>query len=235
MTRVRAVLLLLALSAVGTPAWAQVPAALAAQGGGGCNELFQYAGLVWHGATPTMTLQQLAAYAAPVYWLSPDEPTLHRKLARDIRVPLAFPFQPQVQSPVVYYQFTAVASRPDSTGPPVQVNAADKGASVLNLAAVGSIRMKYIAYFPEEAGVGEHTHVVEPAEFRLFVGRAIVAVARVFGSRASSAKRTAIPGTTTSWMSTAKRRCRSTCWSKRANMRWPPTRTRMATTHRVTT
>lgn len=186
MTRVRVCLLLLALATVGSEAWAQMPSRMAVPGPKGCDELFQIAGLVWRGTTPTMTLQQLAAYAAPVYWLSPDEPTLHRKAGRDIRVPLAFPFEPQTQSPVVYYQYTAVASRPDATEPPVQINATDKGASVLNLAAVGLIRMKYIAYFPEEAGVGEHTHDVEPAEFRLIVGRANGPLARDQGYQCSA-------------------------------------------------
>ena len=128
MTRVRISLLVLAFATVGSDVQAQqLPSSMAAQGSRGCDELFQLAGLVWHGTTPTMTLQQLAAYSAPVYWLSPDEPTLHRKLARDIRVPLAFPFEPQVQSPVVYYQFTSVASRPGATGPPVKIHPTDKG------------------------------------------------------------------------------------------------------------
>ena len=113
MNRARVGLLLLAFAPVWSDARAQTPA----QPAKGCNELFNHAGLVWRGTVPTLTLQQLAAYAAPVYWLSPDEPTLHRKLARDIRVPLAFPFEPQAQSPVVYYQFTSVVSRPDVADP----------------------------------------------------------------------------------------------------------------------
>ena len=186
MIRGRVCLLLLALATVRSEAWAQMPARMASPGPKGCDELFQVAGVVWRGTAPTMTLQQLAAYAAPVYWLSPDEPTLHRKQGRDIRVPLAFPFEPQAQSPVVYYQFTSVVRRPGETGAPLEVNATDKGASILNLEAVGSIRMKYIAYFPEEAGVGEHTHDVEPAEFRLIVGRANGPLARSQGYQCSA-------------------------------------------------
>jgi hypothetical protein len=37
---------------------------------------------------------------------------------------------------------------------------------------VTALRIKYIAYFPEEAGVGEHRHDLEPTEFRVVVGRA---------------------------------------------------------------
>lgn len=186
MNRVRAGLMLVALAASGSDAWAQTPPKLSQQSGGGCEDLFQLAGLVWRGSSPTITFQQLAAYAAPIYWLSPDEPTLHRKAGRDIRVPLAFPFEAQVASPVVYYQYTSVVRRPDASGEPVQVNAASRGQSVLNLDSVGAIRMKYIAYFPEEAGVGEHTHDVEPAEFRLVVGRANGPVARNFGYHCDS-------------------------------------------------
>jgi len=187
MTRLRVVLLLLAFSGAWSDVHAQqVPPPMAAQGAKGCDDLFQLAGLVWHGPIPTMTLEQLAAYAAPVYWLSPDEPTMHRKGGRDIRVPLAFPFEPQVQSPVVYYQFTSLIRRPDATGSPVNVDATNKGASVLNLAAIGSIKMKYIAYFPDEAGVGQHTHDVEPAEFRFIVGRANGPIARDYGYRCDS-------------------------------------------------
>ena len=186
MTRLRALLMLLALTLFGADAWAQTPGRMSAQAGRGCEELFQLAGVVWRGAAATMTFKQLAAYAAPVYWLSPDEPTLQRKQARDMRVPLAFPFEAQAQSPVVYYQFSSVARRPDATGPAVQVNSTDMGASILNLEQAGAIRMKYIAYFPEEAGVGEHTHDVEPAEFRLIIGRANGPVARGFGYRCDS-------------------------------------------------
>jgi hypothetical protein len=70
--------------------------------GGTCSDLSNMAGNFWQGTQRTMTLQELASYAAPVYWLSPDEPTMGR---RDLRVPAALPFQSQPESPVVYYQY----------------------------------------------------------------------------------------------------------------------------------
>ena len=174
----RACVFLIAFLSWGSEAWAQQAATQTVKG---CDALFQAAGLVWRGSAPTLTLHQLASYAAPVYWLSPDEPTLHRTRGRDIRVPQAFPFESQAPSPVVYYQVTSVVSRPDATGQTLQLNAADKGQSVLNLDSVGAIHMKYIAYFPDEAGVGQHEHDVEPAEFRFIVGRANGPVARGLG------------------------------------------------------
>ena len=119
-----------------------------------------------------MTIEQLARYAAPVYWLSPDEPTLDRRRGRDIRVPLAFPFEAQAETPVVYYQTTSVISRPGAIGQSVETNSVDKGRSVLHLENIAAIRLKYLAYFPHEMGVGGHLHDVEPADFRIVVGRA---------------------------------------------------------------
>ena len=136
----------------------------------GCEALFQAPGLIWRGNASAMTLQDLASYAAPVFWLSPDEPTLHRQRGRDMRVPAALPFETQPDSPVVYYEVSLVAESPNvRTG--VQT-AADKAQSTIDLSAVSAVRIKYIAYFPEEAGVGQHLHDVEPTEVRLVIGRA---------------------------------------------------------------
>jgi hypothetical protein len=43
--------------------------------------------------------------------------------------------------------------------------------------------IKYIAYFPEEAGVGDHRHDVEPTEVRLVIGRANGDLAKRLGFR----------------------------------------------------
>ena len=51
-----------------------------------------------------MKLADLAAYCAPICWYSPDEPELENKAGKDIRIPTMFPFEEQVDSPVVYYQ-----------------------------------------------------------------------------------------------------------------------------------
>ncbi len=149
----------------------------------GCDDLYRLPGLVWRGTGGTMTLQQLASYAAPVFWPSPDEPTLKRARGRDIRVPAAFPFEPQPESPVVYYQVTMLATLPEQRGPAIELNALDKGQSVLHLDNFYTLKIKYVTYFPSEAGVGEHLHDVEPSEFRILVGRANGPLARSAGFR----------------------------------------------------
>ena len=60
--------------------------------------------IFWEGSDSLMTLDRLAALCAPVFWFSPDEPELENNSGKDIRIPAAFPFETQADSPVVYYQ-----------------------------------------------------------------------------------------------------------------------------------
>jgi hypothetical protein len=80
--------------------------------GGTCADLTNMPGIFWQGTKRTMTLSELASYAAPVYWLSPDEPTMGRKARKDLRVPAALPFETQPESPVVYYQLNELNGTP---------------------------------------------------------------------------------------------------------------------------
>ena len=50
-------------------------------------------GIVWIGSDPVMTIEELAAYCAPVLWFSDDEPLLNEKTGTEITMPTAFPFQ----------------------------------------------------------------------------------------------------------------------------------------------
>src|SRR5215510_13070916 len=60
-------------------------------------ELAEKHGVIWTGRDQTMTIERLAAYAAPVLWFSPDEPLLklRRKTGkargREILIPEPFP------------------------------------------------------------------------------------------------------------------------------------------------
>ena len=165
------VTVMLPAAAVGDP---QKPAAR------GCDDLFNLPGVVWRGARGSMTLQEMAEYAAPVLWMSPDEPTLQGRRDRDIRVPAAFPFELQPESPVVYYQVTRVGELP-GTERGLTLDPSAKGHSTVNFDSVATVRIKYAAYYPEEAGIGQHLHDVEPAEFRIAVGRANGPLARSSG------------------------------------------------------
>ena len=98
-----------------------------------------------------------------------------------IRVPAAFPFEAQPDSPVVYYEATFLAQLPNAAQAAIQLDATDKGASILHFDSMSALTIKYLAYFPEESGVGDHQHDVEPTELRLVVGRANGALARRLG------------------------------------------------------
>lgn len=126
-------------------------------------------GAVWWGAQRRMTLAQFAQYAAPVYWFSPDEPTLNEQEGMGIRVPAALPFEEQPDAPVVYYQYNEIGVRLDADGPGYIPDATGHGNALLDLRNVVAFNLKYIAYFPSEEGLGGHQHDVEPAEFRIWV------------------------------------------------------------------
>jgi hypothetical protein len=118
-----------------------------------------------------MTIEKLASYCAPVYWLSPDEQTLEETEGKDIRIPAAFPFEEAPESPVVYYQYNQVMVREDADGPGYIPDTMNKANSVIDLHNVVGVNLKYIAYFPYEAGLGAHQHDVEPTEFRIIILR----------------------------------------------------------------
>lgn len=136
----------------------------------GCD-LSAVPGVVWVGSRRRLTMRELAAYAAPVYWFSPDEPTLDHKQGREIALPHALPFEPPPEGAVVYFQFNEIYERLDKDGPGVVLDPADKGSSTVDLNNIVGARLKYIAYFEREEGLAGHPHDVEPTEFRLWVGR----------------------------------------------------------------
>ena len=113
---------LLALFAGPAAGWAQqsresmandaTATAANAQTGGQCS-FRDVPGAVWWGTSSQMTLGRLAAYLAPVYWFSPDEPLLRDAEGEAISIPQALPFERAADGPVVYYQFEELVSIPD--------------------------------------------------------------------------------------------------------------------------
>ncbi len=126
-------------------------------------------GVVWQGHERQMTLTRFAEYSAPVYWFSPDEPTLEGLRGKDIRMPAALPFQDQPERPVVYYQYNDIRKRSDVDAPAFVPDSSDWGNSVIDLTSTILVNLKYLAYFPREEGIGGHLHDVEPAEYRIWV------------------------------------------------------------------
>ncbi len=148
-----------------------VPAAQAQPGTLPCGcEFSKVPGAVWWGSNSQMSVADLAAYAAPVFWFSPDEPSLLDAHGTEIMTPEPFPFE-QADRPVVYYQLKEVVRDARTDTPAFAGAGADKGAALLDLQYAALLSLEFYAYFASEAGFGAHDHDVEPAEFRIVVAR----------------------------------------------------------------
>ena len=141
----------------------------AAQTGGQCN-FRDVPGAVWWGTSSQMTMGQLAAYLAPVYWFSPDEPLLRGAEGEDIMLPQELPFEPAPDGPVVYYQFEELVSLKGTEATPF-TRAPNPNNSIVDLEAVVLARLSFFAYFESEVGVGAHQHDIEATEFKVIILR----------------------------------------------------------------
>lgn len=140
-----------------------------------CNcDFSDVPGAVWWGCETEMTLQEFASYIAPVFWFSPDEPSLYGRHGPEITTPEPFPFE-EGDNAVVYYQLKEVLrnviDKQDEDIPAYTPDPSDKGASILNIGNVALVRLEYYGYFSEESGLGAHDHDVEPVEFKIGVAR----------------------------------------------------------------
>jgi hypothetical protein len=140
------------------------------QTGGQCN-FSDVPGVVWWGTSSQMTLGQLAAYLAPVYWFSPDEPLLSGAEGAGIMIPQALPFETPSDGPVVYYQFEELVSVPDVADDDVTAftRAPNPDNSIVDFEAVVTAKLSFFAYFESEVGVGAHQHDLEATEFKVAI------------------------------------------------------------------
>jgi hypothetical protein len=135
-------------------------------------------GVIWTGAERTLTIERLAAYAAPVLWFSPDEPLLRtargKPAARgkEIQIPEPFPFEENRGRPVAYYRVRRILQRVDEPGAGAySADPAERGRSVVDLEKIDGIDLDFFFYYPLDIGVGAHVHDVESIETRLAVNR----------------------------------------------------------------
>ena len=137
---------------------------------------------VWWGTETQLPVSRVAAYLAPIFWFSPDEPVLDRNEGADIRVPQALPMDssPPVDAPVVYFQLDRVVTRPNASGP--AYHRTEPGAGMLDLRNVHVFTLSYFTYYAAEVGLGAHAHDLEPAEMRVAVLPADHPVARTYAA-----------------------------------------------------
>jgi len=118
-----------------------------------------------------MPLSELAAYCAPVFWFSPDEPELRRKKGVDIDIPAAFPFEMQWGNPVVYYQFDELIQNENSRGKVLISDSIDSKIKYIDLKKLTAFKISYSHYYRFEAGLGKHKHDTEQAKFYFYVNQ----------------------------------------------------------------
>ncbi len=151
---------------VATPgAAAPKPGALAC----GCD-YSEIPGAVWWGNPREITVAELAAYAAPIIWFSPDEPSLGNAHGTAITTPDPFPFQ-DLTGPVLYYQLKEVVKNGEVAEPAYTLAGTDPGDAVVDLEVSALFLLEYYAYYKDEAGFSSHQHDVEPVEMRIGVAR----------------------------------------------------------------
>ena len=137
------------------------------------RELAAEYGIVWAGDRQMMPIEELAAYAAPALWFSPDEPLLKgepgqgRLTGKDIKIPEPFPFEEGSEQPVVYYRVRRILQRADEPGEIYVENEAARGQSVIDLRKMAGVDLDFFFYYSEDIGGKSHQHDVESLEVRL--------------------------------------------------------------------
>jgi hypothetical protein len=127
----------------------------------------------WEGTNPIMKLSDLTAYCAPIFWYSPDEPELMNAQGKDIRIPVAFPFEEQVDAAVVYYQVREILAPEETADKAFERINDDIAISKIDLSKCVGFNIDYNHYYKFEVGLGKHTHDTEQAQFKVYVHKYI--------------------------------------------------------------
>ncbi|MBK8552750.1 MAG: hypothetical protein IPL53_17465 [Ignavibacteria bacterium] len=124
---------------------------------------------IWEGTDPIMTASKLAAYCAPIFWFSADEPELRNREGKNIKIPAPFPFESKSDSPVVYYQITYILNRENAKGKSFTKDYFNYGNSIIDLSKITAVDIYYSHYYRYEAGLGSHQNDTEQAQFQFLV------------------------------------------------------------------
>lgn len=124
---------------------------------------------VWEGTDSVMTVRDLVAYCAPIFWFSPDEPELDRKKGKDINIPAHFPFDTKTDTPVVYFQINEILTRNEAYLNAFKRDYTNFLNSKLELKKISGVNISYSHFYNNEAGLGSHQYDTEQAQFQYFV------------------------------------------------------------------
>ncbi len=113
-----------------------------------CCQMEEGYQMIWSGSDSTMTFAELAAYCGPILWYSPDEPNLEGTQGKDIRMPTNFPFEPDLDSSLVYYRVRTVLKRGNKQGEVIVNEDPERIDTMMNLAQVVGFDLDYFFYYP---------------------------------------------------------------------------------------
>lgn len=125
----------------------------------------QTSGVIWKGDQKFISFEELASYAAPMLWFSPDEMLLYDADNKK-QLPNAFPFEEQ-NGPIVYYKYRNFYSSERMDYSDVDLNV--KGSALIDLDKVQAIDLDYFYYFEKETGLGSHDHDIESVALQFAV------------------------------------------------------------------
>ncbi|MEO5684522.1 MAG: hypothetical protein ABIQ88_17910 [Chitinophagaceae bacterium] len=127
---------------------------------------------VWQGHVASISVEKIAAYAAPVLWFSPDEPNMKGYQKDGIHIPEAFPFESATKKPVVYYKILSIfTDRGVDQQLVYKPGQANRGASAMNLDLVKVFYLDYYFYYASELGLGSHPHDIESVVMKMVVDK----------------------------------------------------------------
>ncbi len=134
-----------------------------------CCQIDEGLEIIWSGSNPIMTYEELASYCGPILWFSPDEPNLNRLHGKDIVLPIAFPFEEQADTPIVYYMVRTLLTRNSNEEPAIFRDHSNRVDTQIDLRTLVGIDLDYFFYYPTEEGMGAHKHDVESVFLKLYV------------------------------------------------------------------
>ena len=142
------------------------------------EELAQEYGVIWTGMSQTMTIERLAAYAAPRAVVLPRRAALEAApqagsaRGREILIPEPFSFEADLGGPIIYYRVRRILQRIDEPGAGSYVVSPElRGQSQVDLAKIVGIDLDFFFYYSKDFGGGTHVHDVESVETRIAVAR----------------------------------------------------------------
>lgn len=112
-----------------------------------------------------ISIDLIAEKAAPMLWFSPDEPRLYNEEGK-IQIPEAFPFDQEMDKPVVYYKIRKVYTEQKRIRLLSGATTSNRS-TFFDLSKMAALEIEYYFYYKEETGLGGHPHDLESTQIQI--------------------------------------------------------------------